>query len=126
MISSSKNYIQIIFVIVLLAGNVFFGGKYILSQKEFNQEKVVLENQKLNEDILNFTKLFIEKVLKTETEVDFETRLMLENAVRNLNDKDILKQWQEFVASQDENEAQEKVKDLLSILINKIKIEPIN
>lgn len=126
MISSSKNYIQIIFIIVLVAGNIFFGGKYILSQKEFNQEKVVLEKQKLNEDILNFTKLFIEKVLKTETEVDFETRLMLENAVRNLDDKDILKQWQEFVASQDENEAQEKVKDLLSILINKIKIESIN
>jgi hypothetical protein len=126
MSSSSKSYIQIILVIILLAGNVFFGGKYFLSQKEFNQEKVVLEKEKLNEDILDFTKLFIEKVLKTETEVDFETRLMLENAVRNLNDEDILKQWQEFVASQNEDEAQERVKDLLSILINKINIESIN
>ncbi|OGD68090.1 hypothetical protein A2996_03210 [Candidatus Campbellbacteria bacterium RIFCSPLOWO2_01_FULL_34_15] len=126
MSSSSKSYIQIILVIILLAGNVFFGGKYFLSQKEFNQEKVVLEKEKLNEDILDFTKLFIEKVLKTETEVDFETRLMLENAVRNLDDEDILKQWQEFVASQNEDEAQERVKDLLSILINKINIESIN
>src|SRR3989344_5563511 len=90
MSSSSKSYIQIILVIILLAGNVFFGGKYFLSQKEFNQEEVVLEKEKLNEDILDFTKLFIEKVLKTETEVDFETRLMLENAMRNFFQKFVI------------------------------------
>ncbi|MCK4520627.1 hypothetical protein KAT95_02040 [Candidatus Parcubacteria bacterium] len=69
---------------------------------------------------MNFIKFFIEKVLKAENEVDFETRLKLKNAVRNLSDEEILNQWNKFVESKTENEAQEEAKNLLEMLINKI------
>jgi len=65
----------------------------------------------------------IEKVLKAETEVDFETRLKLENAVRNLEDKEILARWSKFIESKTEAGAQEEVKNLLEALVNKIKIK---
>jgi len=72
--------------------------------------------------VLSFAKLFIEKVLKAEGEIDFETRLELENAVRNIEDNDILFQWQRFVESETEEDAQVEVKNLLELLIDKIKL----
>jgi len=119
----NQTIILIVISIILLAGNVFFGVKYFTVQKEIGQTQTVLETQKINEKILEFTKLFIEKVLKAETEVDFETRLKLENAVRNLGDEEILVQWQKFVESRTEIEAQNEVKNLLEMLINKIEIQ---
>ncbi len=117
-----SNLFWIILVLILLTGNVFWGVKYFSLQKELQETQTGLETQKLNEKVLEFTKLFIEKVLKAETEVDFETRLQLENAVRNLDDEEILVQWQKFVDSRAEAEAQNEVKNLLEMLINKIMI----
>jgi CRISPR/Cas system endoribonuclease Cas6 (RAMP superfamily) len=62
----------------------------------------------------------IEKVLKAEKEVDFETRLKLENAVREINDKEILNQWIKFTESKTEDEAQNNIKNLLDLLVDKI------
>ena len=101
-----------IIILILLAGNVFFGVKYSAVQKELRQTQTALEIQKINEKVLEFTKLFIEKVLKAETEVDFETRLKLENTIRNLGDEEILVQWQKFTGSKTEAEAQKEVKNL--------------
>lgn len=112
---------SIIIILILLAVGVFFGVKYFTVQKELGQAQIALETQKTNEDILDFTGLFIEKILKAETEVDFETRLDLENAVRNLNDQEILIQWQKFTDSKTETSAQKEVKNLLEMLIKKIK-----
>lgn len=72
------------------------------------------------ERIVNFTKLFIKKVLVVEGEVDFETRLELENAVRALNDEEIKQQWQKFIESSSEEDAQGQVKVLLSLLMKRI------
>lgn len=69
-----------------------------------------------------FTELFVEKVLKTGKEVDFETRLQLENSVRELNNAEILNQWQKFIESKTEADAQIEVRNLLEILIKNIKI----
>jgi hypothetical protein len=113
--------ILIIIILILLAGNVFFGYQYLALQKELEATKATIKTQQINEKILDYTKLFIEKVLKAETEVDFETRLKLENAVRNLDDKEILAQWQKFTESKTEAEAQTEIKNLLEMLINKIK-----
>jgi hypothetical protein len=82
-----------------------------------------LQTQTTNEKVLEFTNLFIEKVLKAQTEVGFETRLKLENAVRNLNDEEILAQWQKFTESKTEAGAQEEVKNLLQMLVSKIKTQ---
>lgn len=72
---------------------------------------------------MEFAKFFIEKFLKAETGVDFETRLKLENAVRDLKDEEILAQWQKFAESKTEIDAQAEVKNLLEMLIDKIKIQ---
>jgi len=115
--------IFILIVIILLAagGNVFLGFKYFSVVKEFRQTQTALETQKTNDKVLEFTKFFIEEVLKAETEVDFETRLKLENAVRDLGDGEILAQWQKFVDSRTETAAQEEVKNLLELLVGKIR-----
>ena len=116
----NRKTISTIIILILLAGSVFFSVKYIALQKELRQTQAALDVQKTNEKVLDFTKLFIEKVLKAETEVDFETRLNLENAVRNLGDEEILAQWQKFIESKTEVQAQEEVKNLLEMLVNKI------
>jgi len=112
--------ILITVILLLIISNIFFGFKYLTVQKELQQTQAVLEAQKTNEKVLDFAKLFIEKVLKAKGEVDFETRLKLENAVREIRDKEILEKWQNFTNSQTEEEAQENVKDLLEILVDKI------
>lgn len=118
----SKVYLLIIviIIIILLAGNVFFAFRYFSLQKELAETKQTLKTQQINEKVLNFTNLFITKVLKAEGEVSFEDRLQLENAVRTLEDEEILAQWQKFTESKTEIEAQEEVKNLLEMLVNKI------
>jgi len=113
----------LIIILILLAGNIFLGIKYFSVVKELRQTQTALQTQKTNEKVLEFAKLFIKDVLKVETEVDFETRLKLETAVRNLGDQEILNQWQKFVDSKTEAEAQTEVKNLLEMLINKIRVK---
>ncbi len=119
--NKSKN-ILIITISILIIGNVFFYYKYLVTNKELNQVKVVLQGQKTNEQIVAFNKLFIRDVLKSDTEVSFEKRLELENAVRSLKDNEIITQWQKFTESKTEVQAQIEVKNLLEILANKMKI----
>jgi hypothetical protein len=112
--------------------NIFLLYRYLLITKEVEKIKiasslpeknaVIFPNTK-NEKIINFLKLFITKVLKAEGEVDFETRLKLENAVREIQDKEILDQWIKFTESKTEDESQKNVKDLLEILVNKLQIK---
>ena len=109
-------------VSVLLAAASLGAKKYIEIQKELLIAKEALKIQKINAKTLNFTKLFIKEVLKAKTEIDFETRLKLENTVRNIGDEEILKQWNEFLNSKTESEAQDRVKNLLDLLIGKISI----
>ena len=118
-----KKMILTAVILLLAAGNVFLGYKYFVEQKQFQQNQTSLETQKFNNKILDFTKLFIQKVLKAQNEVDFETRLKLENAVRDLGDDEILNQWEKFTGSKTETEAQDNVKLLLELLVNKIKTQ---
>ncbi|TAK05054.1 hypothetical protein EPO33_03620 [Patescibacteria group bacterium] len=115
--------IPYVVLIVLLAGSTLvLGMKTIGLQKELVQTRAALAKEQTNVKIVDFTRLFTEKVLKADAEVDFETRLQLENAIRDLNDKEILAQWEKFVGSKTEGEAQENVKDLLSLLVGKIRV----
>lgn len=118
-----KQILLIAVIAVLLAGNIILGVKYSTIQQELKEMKAALETQTTNEKVLDFTKLFIGKVLKAETEVDFETRLNLENAIRNLGDEEVLTQWQRFTESKTEIEAQDNVKNLLEMLLSKIKVK---
>lgn len=118
--NKNKN-ILIIVLVLLIAGNIFFFSKFLGVKKEFRKVQTELSFQQTNTKILDFEKLFIKEVLKSQNEVDFETRLKLETAVRDLNDKEILAQWQKFTDSKTESDAQREVKNLLEILANKIK-----
>jgi len=106
-----------VIIIVLLAGNIIWGFQYFNLKKEV---EVSLHNQVLNDKVLAFTNLFIDKVLTSNTEVDFDTRLKLENSIRELENKNILTQWQKFTASKTEADAQIEVKNLLQMLVNNI------
>jgi len=128
----NKQKLIIILIIILIVMNIFLLYRYLLITKEIEKMKVasnlpeknavIFPNNK-NERIVNFLKLFITKVLKAEGEVDFEKRLKLENAVREIQDKEILAQWIKFTESKTEDEAQKNVKDLLEILVNKLQIK---
>ncbi len=107
-------------IAALIAGNIFLGLQYISAMKELDATKFAASTQRYNEKNLLFMKLFVKKVIKSNQEIDFETRLKLENAVRELNDPTILAQWQNFVNSKTETEAQQNVKDLLDTLVDKV------
>lgn len=106
--------------IILFSGNVLLASQYYVSSKDVKTKDVLLTTYQHNEKVLSFTRLFIAKVLKAKVEVSFEDRLQLENAVRDLNNKEILNQWQKFTDAKEEIQAQEEVKNLLELLIRKI------
>lgn len=119
---SKTRLLVIALIAVLLAGNIFLGIEYFTRQTELRQTQALLETRSTNDKVIKFTKLFVNKVLKAQSEVDFETRLRLENAVRDLNNEEILTQWQKFTDSKTEAEAQIQVKNLLEMLVNKISL----
>ena len=119
--ADSKRLLLIIVISVLIFLNIFQFIKYLEAKRELKVASQAIVSQQINEKVLNFSKLFIDKVLKTKTEVDFETRLVLETAVRDLKDDEILAQWNKFVNSKNEIEAQDEVKNLLEMLVGKIK-----
>lgn len=101
-------------IMFLLAGNIFWALDFILLKQQLRalQSASLIHESKS----LLFLQAFIQKVLRSKEEVSFETRLQLENDVRELNSQQILAQWQKFVNSQTEDEAQANVKELLDLL----------
>ena len=118
----NRKTILLIIILVLAAGSISGGYKFFILQEDLRQVQEILATRQINENVLKFAGVFIEKVLKAEMEVDFETRLKLENAIRDLDDKEILTQWQKFTESKTETEAQDNVQNLLEMLISKISI----
>lgn len=109
-----------VIILILVGSNVYFGLAYSGVQKELRQSQATVETQKTNKKVLGFTDVFIKKVLQADSEIDFDTRLKLENMVRDLGDEAILGQWQKFTESKSPIQAQKEVKTLLEILISKM------
>ncbi len=114
-----KNIITILFILSLIA-NALLVGSYFLLRVDFTKAQKIIEQRQNNKKVLDFTSLFIEKVLRSETDVDFEERLTLETAVRDLNDQEISFQWRKFTESKTKEDAQIEVKNLLALLLEKI------
>ena len=115
-----KNLPIIVLVGALLVGNIFFGLGYFSQRTELEKSRSAEVKAVVNAPVIDFAMLFIKKVLQAEGEIDFETRLMLENAVRDLDDEEIIAEWQTFTTSQTEAQAQNSVKRLLEVLVGKI------
>lgn len=115
-----SNLIWVVIVLILLTAEVYLFFLYSTQKQDLRNLQSRMNEQRISAEILNFTKMFVENVLNANGEVNFETRLKLESAVRNLNDEEILSQWQKFINSQTEEDAQNNVKRLLEMLVNKI------
>ncbi len=110
----------LIIITVFIALVIILAGQCYVFYGNFQTQKSINQTYQYNEKILDFTKLFIAKIIKGQGEVSFEDRLQLENAVRDIKDKAIFDQWQRFSESKTEVQAQVEVKNLLELLINKI------
>lgn len=117
--TNNKNII-IILLILSLVVNAFLVANYFILKIGFAKAQKTMEQGRVNKKIASFTSLFIEKVLKSEKDVDFEERLMLETAVRDLNDQEVMSQWRKFTESKIKEDAQREVKNLLGLLLKKI------
>lgn len=117
---SRKKIILFLLLVFALLGSVLLAVKCASLKTRVDVLEFENSNQKINQEIVSFLKLFIEKILKGEKEVSFEDRLRLENAVRDLKDKNILSLWEGFTQAKTSEEAQLSLKDLLQALVNKI------
>ena len=115
----SLHFFWSLVVVVLLVLIIILGLRYFSLREELLSAQTRAEANEINREVLGFAGLFVRDVLQTEDEVDFETRLKLESAVRNLGDEEILTKWKSFIDSKDNNSAQKNVKDLLEILVDK-------
>ncbi len=117
---STRSIIIVLLVFALFASNTW----WILHDQEIQNELATLRGlahrEAIQNRVLSFSTLFIDKVLNAKGEIGFDDRLQIENAVRDLEDPEILNRWNQFISSQNENEAQTHVKMLLSLLIHRL------
>jgi len=84
-----------------------------------NKNAKIYQQNQINKNVLDFRNMFTEKVLLSDKEIDFDTRLALETSVRGLNDPEVFSQWQKFTNSQTKEDATIQAKALLRLLIQK-------
>jgi len=120
MIAINKRSMLLVLFGMSLAANLFFIGRYMILSIDCKEAQEQLAQERTNKKIADFAGLFIKKVLKADHDVDFEERLRLETAVRDLKDDEILLQWKKFTDSKTSDEAQREVKNLLDLLVSKI------
>jgi len=114
------NKIFIALVIILLLSNIYLADKYRDSR---SASKSCIETQQVNGKIVALAKLFIEKILKAETELDVETLLELENVAKATGDDELRAQWQKFLNVRTIDGAQQEIQNFLELVINKIRTD---
>lgn len=117
---TKQRLVVVLAMLVLIVLSSYLAVDLMNAKKALKQAQAQAEEANAKKPIVEFNKMFVEKVLKAPGEVSFETRLELENSVRNLGDAEILAQWNKFVNAADEKEAQVQVKELLGILAAKM------
>ena len=106
-------------LVILLAGNLFFSSQYIVNIKE---QIIPAEDVKatLRLQLSRFLKTFIDTVLSTEGTITYDDRVKLENDIRQTKDADLIRLWDEFIASKTGEEAQARAIKLMSMVTNKM------
>ncbi len=115
-----KTKILTVIIIILAIGNIFFAWMYVSAKVEIRQLETKVKSQEVNAKILNFTQLFMDKILGGGKTVSFDDRLTLENAVRALNDQEIFNSWETFTKANDPAEVQADFYALFRLLLKKI------
>lgn len=113
----SKTTLVLIFL--LLASNVVWGLQYASKKSQLDIASQELSTITQNKKILAFQKLFVDKVLNANGVVDFNTRVLLQNAVTDIHDEAITETWNAFLSTKTESGGQTKVKELLSLFASK-------
>lgn len=119
----SSNKIVLILVILLIASNVAWVIEHSSQNAAIKKAQAELAGVVYNKKVLAFQKLFVDKVLKSNGDVDFNTRVELQNSAKETNDETIIKAWNNFLASKTEGEGQARVKELLSLLASSTYLE---
>lgn len=109
----------LIIIILLIVSNIIWLWVFNVKSNKLQKAEAELATVVQNKKILAFQKMFVEKVLKSNGEVDFNTRVDLQNAVKDINDSEITNIWQGFLSAKTERDGQEKVKSLLSTIASK-------
>ena len=78
----NKRIIEII-IAILVAGNIYFAYNYFSVYSELQALKSAQVKVEVNEKVIDFSSMFIKKVLQADQEVDFETR-EAQNSVKKL------------------------------------------
>ena len=117
---TNKKIVLMLLIVLLTLGCLYLGFLLYNARQTIIQLKEQQMSVQTNKRVVTFMRMFARDVLNVDHEVDFETRLALENTVRSIGDPDILKQWNAFVNSETESQAQEEVKKLLGILVEKV------
>lgn len=117
----NQKYLAFAAILILIAGNVFAGIFYFQTKNELARvQNAVIQNQAENKSLV-FLEMLVAKVLQNEGEVSFDDRLLLENAVRDIGNAEILAEWTKFSNSESESAAQESMKQLLGLLVKNAK-----
>ena len=116
-----KNLFSSILILILLGGNIYLSTQYFSIGKQLQQ----IKNQKLvdvNSGVKPAEILteFLDVVLATRT-TNPDSRLKLENDIRQLGDPAITKEWDALVASKDTKISQSKAIKIIGLLEDKIK-----
>ena len=106
----------IIFLILSIAANI---GLIFLYRKTVSDLAKEQQIRQYNTKLFLFRNLFTENIILSDKSVDFENRLKMEEAARNLNDPEIFSLWQKFAKSQTSEEVNAGAKILLDALIRK-------
>ena len=115
----AKKIVKIVFIIILCLSVVLNIALAVLLVKTVNNCNQSIASLASKNQILDFTQMFVQKILMANQDIDFDTRLELETEVRNLNDQDILAQWQKFTKSTTKTDASNEAKNLLELLVKK-------
>jgi len=118
--SRQKKLILTLVFVFLLFGVISFGARCYFLDAEVKALNQQLENRNGKAKIVSFLNLFIEKVLQTSEDISFEDRLKLENAVRDINDPEILSLWEAFTKAETAEQVQVLCKNLLEALAKKL------
>ncbi|OGI94152.1 hypothetical protein A3A03_03255 [Candidatus Nomurabacteria bacterium RIFCSPLOWO2_01_FULL_40_18] len=103
----------IIFLVIL---NIVSWSAYSSRGRELEKSQNAVSSIERSKNIMVFQKLFVDKVLKSDGMVDYDTRRELEQAVGKTNDDAVITAWNAFIVAKTEAEGQTKVKELLSVL----------